>query len=261
MNPLPILSAPPAPVIVVANLRHAFGGVWRLTFRRFLLPSRWLTVMVGLVVLTLLSFAFARGASTGHYVNWLGTFYVTFLVPSLAFIAAAGAMRDEMKSSTVDYVLTRPLPRPAFVIFKFIAHTACAQIDFFLALMVVLVVGHLRGLAGLAAAAPQLLVGQVLLVLAASAFGFLCAILTSRYIVLGLAYAGIVEAGLGQIPTQLSRLSLTRQIRDLLDPASGIVSAGATLGTAGFILVFTGVALAAAAAVFHMRELAAPAES
>lgn len=261
MNPPPLLSAPPAPVIVGANLRHAFGGVWRLTFRRFLLPSRWLMVAVGLAVLTLLSFAFSRSASTGHYVNWLGTFYVAFLVPSLAFIAAAGAMREEMKSGTVDYVLTRPLPRSAFVVFKFIAHTVCAQLDFLLALIVVLVVGHLRGLAGLATAAPQLLLGQVLLVMAASAFGFLCAIITSRSIVLGLAYAGIVEAGLGQIPTQLSRLSLTRQIRDLLDPAGGIFSAGATLGTAGFILVFTGLALAAAAVIFHVRELGAPAES
>ncbi len=261
MNSPPILSAPPTPVIVVANLRHAFGGVWRLTFRRFLLPGRWLMVLVGLAVLTLLSFALARSGGTGHYVKWLVSFYVAFLVPALAFIAGAGAMRDEMKSGTVDYVLTRPLPRPAFVVFKFFAHTVCAQIDFLLALIVVLVVGHLRGISGLAAAAPQLLLGQVLLVTAASAFGFLCAIITSRYIVLGLAYAGVVEAGLGQIPTQLSRLSLTRQVRDLLDPASGIVSVATTLGTVGFILVFTVCALAAAAALFHVRELGASAES
>ena len=260
MNPPPLLSAPPAPVIVVANLRHAFGGVWRLTLRRYLLPGRWVMVLVGLAVLTLLSFSLARGWSRSHYISWLVSFYVTFLVPSLAFIAAAGAMRDEMKSGTVDYVLTRPLPRLAFVVFKFCAHTVCAQIDFLVALVGVLAVGHLRGIPALADAAPQLLLGQVLLVTAASAFGFLCAIVTSRYIVLGLAYAGVVEAGLGQIPTQLSRLSLTRQIRDLLDPASGIVSVGATLGTVGFILIFTVGALAAAAALFHVRELGAPAE-
>ena len=55
MNAPPPLSAPLAPV--VPNQRHAFGGVWRLTFRRFLLPSRWIMVLVGLAVLTLLCFA------------------------------------------------------------------------------------------------------------------------------------------------------------------------------------------------------------
>lgn len=261
MNAPPSLSAPLAPV--VPNLRHAFGGVWRLTFRRFLLPSRWIMVLVGLAVLTLLSFASGHrgGGGSGHYVGWVVSFYVTFLVPALAFIAAGGAMRDEMKSGTVDYVLTRPVRRPAFVVFKFIAHTLCTQVDFLLALAVVLAVGSARGVPDLAAAFPKLLLGQVLLVMAASAFGFLSGILTSRYVVIGLLYAGVIEVGVGQIPTQLSRLSMTRQIRDLLDPAREAVSVAASLGTVGLLLVFTGVALAAAAALFHLRELSAPHES
>ena len=259
MNAPPFVSAPLAPV--APNPRHAFGGVWRLTFRRFLLPSRWVMVLIGLAVLTLLSFASGHRGG-GHYVRWLVDFYVTFLVPALAFIAAGGAMRDEMKSGTVDYVLTRPVRRPAFVVFKFISHTVCTQVDFLLALGVVLTIGTLRGIPDLAAAAPKLLLGQMLLVTAASAFGFLSGILTSRYVVIGLLYAGVIEAGVGQIPTQLSRLSMTRQVRDLLDPAAGATaSMAATLGTVGLLLVFTGVALAAAAALFNLRELSAPNES
>ena len=261
MNAPPVLSAPFAPV--VPSLRHAFGGVWRLTFRRFLLPGRWIMVLVGLAVLTLLSFASGhRGGGSGHYLGWVVGFYVTFLVPALAFIAAGGAMRDEMKSGTVDYVLTRPVRRPAFVVFKFISHTLCTQIDFLLALAVVLAIGAARGVPDLAAAAPMLLLGQALLIMAASAFGFLSGILTSRYVVIGLLYAGVIEVGVGQIPTQLSRLSMTRQIRDLLDPAAGAAaSVAATFGTVGLLLVFTGVALAAAAALFNLRELSAPNES
>ena len=262
MNAPPSLSAPLAPV--VPNQRHAFGGVWRLTCRRFLLPTRWVIVLIGLAVLTLLSFASGQRdvSRSGQYVSWVVGFYVTFLVPALAFIAAGGAMRDEMKSGTVDYVLTRPVRRPAFVVFKFIAHTVCTQIDFLLALVVVLAIGTVRGVPDLVAAAPKLLLGQVLLVMAASAFGFLSGVLTSRYVVIGLLYAGVIEAGVGQIPTQLSRLSMTRQIRDLLEPATGAVaSLAATLGTAGLLLVFTGVALAAAAALFNLRELSAPNES
>lgn len=256
MNAPPSLSAPLAPV--VPNLRHAFGGVWRLTFRRFLLPSRWIMVLVGLAVLTLLSFASGHRGG-GQYVGWVVSFYVTFLVPALAFIAAGGAMRDEMKSGTVDYVLTRPVRRPAFLVFKFISHTLCTQIDFLIALVVVLAIGTALGVPDLAAAAPKLLLGQALLITAASAFGFLSGIVTSRYVVIGLLYAGVIEAGLGQIPTQLSRLSMTRQVRDLFAPASG--EAAATFGTIGLLLVFTGVALAAAAALFNLRELSAPNES
>lgn len=262
MNAPPSLSAPLAPV--VPNHRHAFGGVWRLTFRRFLLPTRWVMVLIGLAVLTLLSFASGQRdvSRSGQYVSWVVGFYVTFLVPALAFIAAGGAMRDEMKSGTVDYVLTRPVRRPAFVVFKFISHTLCAQVDFLLALVAVLTIGTLRGIPDLAAAAPKLLLGQMLLIAAASAFGFLSGIVTSRYVIIGLLYAGVIEAGVGQIPTQLSRLSMTRQIRDLLDPAAGAAaSVATTLGTMGILLMFTGVALAAAAALFNLRELSTPNET
>ncbi len=264
MNAPPPLIAPRTPLVPVApNLRHAFGGIWRLTLRRFLLPSRWLTLLIGLAVLALLAFAASRtGGGSDNYAGWVGNFFVTFLVPALAFVVAAGAMRDEMKPGTVDYVLTRPVPRPAFVVFKFVAHTLCEQIDFVIALVVVLAIGTARGVPDLGAAWPKLLLGQVLLVTAASAFGFLAGILTSRYVVIGIAYAGVIEVGLGQIPTQLSRLSLTRQIRDLLEPAAGAAgSVAAAFGTVGLILIFTCAALAAAAVLFNLRELSAPNES
>src|SRR5256885_9687059 len=109
-----------SPPRVAPNLSHAWGGVWRLTFRRLLVPAHWLTLGIGLAVLTLLFIGGVHGGSPEHFIDWTSSFYVTFLVPALAFMAAGGAMRDEMKSGTVDYVLTRPVPRPAFVVFKFV---------------------------------------------------------------------------------------------------------------------------------------------
>ena len=264
MNPV---SAFPPPR-VSANLSHAFGGVWRLTLRRFLLPAHGLTLLLALGVLALLCFGSGhRGRDAAHYLGWAGNFYVTFLVPAFAFMAAAGALRDEMKSATVDYVLTRPVPRPAFVVFKYVAHLACAQIDFLFALAVVLGVGAVREVPGLAAAVPQLLYGQVMLVAAFSALGFLGGAISAKYVVIGLMYAGIIEAGVGQIPTQLSRLSMTHQVRDLLGPlmdrTGEMVAATAAnwLGTTVILFAFCAVMLAAAAAVFTLRELAGPAEA
>lgn len=253
-----------APARVAPDLAHAWGGVWRLTFRRLLVPAHWLTVGIGLAVLTLLFIGGVHGGSPDHFIEWTISFYVTFLVPALAFMAAAGAMRDEMKSGTVDYVLTRPVPRPAFVGFKFVAHLICVQIDFLFAFGLVLGFAVSRQVPGLAGVATQLLCGQVLLITAFSAFGFLCGAITSRYVVIGLAYAGIIEVGVGQIPTQISRLSMTNQVRFVLAPlwehAVRAAAEPSWLIATGVLLLFSVVMLGAAAAIFTLRELSGPAD-
>ncbi len=254
-----------SPSRVTPNLAHAWGGVWRLTVRRLLLPAHWLTLAVGLAVLTLLFVGGVHGGSPARFLDWTVGFYITFLVPALAFMAAGGAMREEMKSSTVDYVLTRPVPRPAFVVFKFVAHTICTQADFLLAFGVVLFFAAGRQVPDLGAVAIKLFFAQGLMITAFSALGFLCGALTSRYVVIGLVYAGIIEAGVGQIPTQLSRLSMTHQVRDLLTTLLGgsspVTSAPSLLGTTGTLALFCVITLTIAAAVFTLRELSGPADA
>ncbi len=261
MNPAATFSPPR----VVPNLAHAWGGVWRLTFRRFLLPGHWLTLAAGLAVLALMFLGGVHGRDTDRFLGWAADFYVTLLVPALAFMAGAGAMRDELKSGTVDYVLTRPVPRPAFVAFKFLAHTICAQLDFLVAFVLVMVLARAIQVPDLATIGPKLLLGQVLMITAFSGFGFLCGTITSRYVVIGLVYAGVIEAGVGQIPTQVSKLSMTHQTRELLGILLGRLTPEATspglAGTTGLILAFTVVTLAVAAAIFTWRELTGPADS
>jgi ABC-2 type transport system permease protein len=243
---------------VAPHLAHAFGGVWRLTFRRFLLPGHWLAVGIGLAFLTLLFAGGPRGGTPETFLTWTTQFYIAFLVPALAFVSGAGAMRDELKSNSVDYTLTRPVPRAALVLFKYLAHTVCLQAELLLALVVALGFAVAHNVPDLSAVAAKLFLGQFLLVAAFSALGFFCAALTSRYIVLGLAYAGVIEAGLGQIPTQLSRLSMTNQVRDLLTTLLAAGEPPASVpgipGTAGMVLLFSAVALAAAMALFTHRE-------
>jgi ABC-2 type transport system permease protein len=261
MTPAPAFPPPR----VAADFSHAFGGVWRLTFRRFLLPGSLVPLAIALALLALLGFAQTRGGQrTDHYVEWLVRFYATFLTPALAFLAAGGALRDEMKSGTVDYVLTRPVPRPAFVAFKFLAHTACVQLQFVVALAVALGVGMAFGVPGLAAAWPRLLFAQALLIAAFGALGMFCAALTTRYFVIGLAYAAVVEVGVGSIPTQLSRLSMTHQVRNFLAPlfdAANAADAPGWIITGAILIVFTTVMVAATGALFAVRELSGPADA
>lgn len=256
-SPSPVAGIRAAPV--TPNAWHAFGGVWRLTYRRFMTPTQWIVFAGGIALLLLIGYAHIRTGRTVRYYTWMADFYLTFLTPIVTFISAAGAFRDEMKSSSTDYVLIRPVRRPAFVLFKFLAHMACVQVGFVIALLALMGLGVYREIGNLGTAFPWLLFAQALTVMAFSAFGFMCGALTSKYFIVGLAYAGIVELGIGNIPTQLSRLSMLRQVNNLLHSVLPNVRGGEpqdALTTVTILVAIAAVMLAVTAAVFAIRELA-----
>ena len=247
---------------VAPNLWHAFGGVWRLSYRKFTRPEQWLIFGIVYGLLGMVEIAIVRDGRSRAFSEFFISFYVTFVVPLSAFLAGAGALRDEMKAGSADYVLTRPVPRPAFVGFKFFSHLVCVQLLGALALAMIVYIAQLRHIPALGSVVPSLLLAQVITVTAFTALGFFFGVLTSRFLVLGLAYAAVVEVGLGRIPTQISRLSLTHQIADYLQPlmpaaapiVAGTVPPTAAATTLAFLL-FSAVALGLAAAIFTLREL------
>ena len=256
MSATPPFPTGPAPSAARSRLFRAFGGVCRLTWPNALAPKHALLVLALLALLAVAGTGMVQsphGART--YLRWMIESYFTLLVPLLAFVTAGGVVRDEMKPATLDYVLIRPLPRAAFVAFKYVAHLLVAQVEFLLGGMVLIVIGIVRHAPGVADAIPSLLLTEVCLVGGFTAFGFACGALTSRYVVVGLVYAAIVEGGIGQIPTQLSRLSMTHQARAALLPLTDLLP---PTGLPPLILslgVFTVAALAVAAVIFHVREL------
>jgi ABC-2 type transport system permease protein len=257
------------PARVTPNAAHAFGGIWRLTVQRLFTLSHWLIVAVLLVLLVLFSLPVTptRAAAIDGLLPWASRFYVCFLVPILAFISAAGVMRDDLKADTVDYIFTRPVSRPWFICFRYVSHVACAQLDFLLALAVVIGIGVYWQVPNLWSAVPLLLLAQMLAIIAFSAFGFFCGLLTSRYVIIGLLYGAIVEVGIGNVPTQLNQLSMIRHMLALMRPIVGESEMGMTaavsdtsLGmpaTIAALLGFAAVMLAATVAVFTFKELAA----
>jgi ABC-type transport system involved in multi-copper enzyme maturation permease subunit len=127
-------------------------------------------------------------------------------------------VRDDLQAGAVDYLFTRRVRRPVFVALRYVAHVLCTQIDFLFSLAVVIGIGAVHQVPGLWNAVPLLILAQVLAVCAFSAFGFLCGMLTSRYVIIGLLYGVFVEVGLGNVPTQLSHLSMGRQLLSILAP-------------------------------------------
>lgn len=245
---------------VAPNQWRAFGGVWRLTAWQFLSRNHLLTVAGMLVALGFLASRFSLSHRPGGYIEWVENFFLAVVVPVLGFLSGAGAMRDQLKSSATDYVFTRPVRRWAFVIFKYVAHTVCTQLSWLPAFGVVVFFASERDTPGVASVYAGVLLAQVLALSAFVALGFLCAVLTKRYMVVGVVYAAIVEVGVGNIPAPLSRLSVTRQIRELLQPLVDGVGASFSFagaaGTGGMVFVFCAAFVGLAALLFALQELA-----
>jgi ABC-type transport system involved in multi-copper enzyme maturation permease subunit len=253
---------------VMPNAAHAFGGIWRLAARRFFTPGYWLTLFGMLLALVVLSIPALpnRASALNAFLPWAGLFYVAFIVPLLAYIFGAGAIRDDLSPGTTDYVLTRPISRAAFATFRFIAQLICAQIDFLFGLLVVLGIGVFHGVPGFWPSVPLLLLAQMIAVVTFSAFGFFVGLLTSRYVIVGLLYVGVVEVGIGNVPTQLNQISLVRQILGIMRPfladQAGVLTRAAQTSTASTptivfaLLAFSAALIALSALLFSLREFA-----
>ena len=258
MNPPPLPEPLPT---ATPGWRRALGGVWRLTYPRSLAPAN-LGILAGLLgLLALLALSGVRNGNAEHFSEWSVHLYLAFVVPVVAFLTAAGLIHDDMKPATVDYVLTRPVHRPAFVLYRYLAHNVCLQVQCLLALGVLVAVGVFRHVPDLAAIAPSLLLAQILAITAFSALGFAFGAFTSRYLVLGIVYAGIIEVGAGNIPTQLNRLSMTHHVRAIAGnilnlKAKGPVPLDGLPASILALLVFALVLIALAAVQFSLHESA-----
>ncbi len=162
----------------------------------------------------------------------------------------------------MDYLLTRPVPRPAFIVGKFLAQLVCTQFEYLLAFAVLYGVGVYRHVPDLAGPVPLLLLAQLLMITVFSAFGFFFWLLSSRYVIIGLCYGVVVEIGVGQIPTQLNRLSMIHQMRmmfpNFIFPMDVVTphAAASPVTTTAIVLAMTLFLLAATVLVFHLKELA-----
>lgn len=251
------MSSPFPSARVRPNLSHAFGGVIRLALCRFASPGTWLWPLGLSVLVGLFAAANTHLNQQETFFRWAFEFYIAIVLPALAFLSGGGAIRDDMRGQAVDYILTRPVPRWAYLFFRYVAQWLSAQITFLLAFSVLLGLGFYRHVPGLVAGLPLLFAAQLVSVSAFLAFGFLCGVLTSRYVVVGLVYGAVVEIGLGRIPIQLSQLSITRQLRTLLHFAWTETPTGTVaLQTSGMVVALALTMLVLAAVIFARRELA-----
>jgi hypothetical protein len=130
-----------------------------------------------------------------------------------------------------------------------------------LAFAVLVGFGLVRGVPGMLSMAPLLLIGQVAAIASYEALGILFGVLTSRYVVVGLGYVGIVEFGIGNIPTQINRIAIARQVKNVIPFYSTHIGDqvnnwGAVGSTAATLAATCVVLVAVAGAILSFREMA-----
>lgn len=250
MNSEPVISERYSGPRVTPRLGPALGGVMRLTW-----AQHWTLrnlIWTGLVISGLGGLGYLIGSRGEDMMLWVNQVVLTLSVPIFALEAGARAIREDLKPGAVDYIITRAVPRWAYAVFKYMSQWLVTVAAGLATLAVMLIIGLLLDVP--LDSAPRQIVVLVAGVSAFQALGFFLGSITSRYILLGLLYAGVVEAAVGSIPLQLANLSILRHLWAVL--GYGVWGADDT-SLAQELGLLAGITLALGAAavlIFSRRE-------
>jgi ABC-type transport system involved in multi-copper enzyme maturation permease subunit len=138
--------------------------------------------------------------------------YLGFLLPLFTLAYASGAMGTEREDRTLIWLLTRPLPRGAVYLAKFVGVLPwCLAVAFAGFSALCLAGGHL-GMRAFVTYWPAVLAGTI----GFSALFHLIGSVFRRPAVLGLVYIFFFEVLVANLPGSLKRLSLNYYVRSLL---------------------------------------------
>jgi ABC-2 type transport system permease protein len=207
------------------------GWVVFLLTLRYLLTTRrgYATALLALVPILLTgSLAVARVATFD--VNLFETLMVPlFFQVVLIFVAlvqATALVRDEIEDTTIAYLLTRPISKPAILLSKYIGYLASVLVVLIpsVALSYVITVAYSGG--GFSASLDVLgsfLAATALGAAAYGAFFLFLSVLLRRPLAIGLLFGFVWESIVGSLPGTVPKLSLIYYLKSVL---KGLASSG-----------------------------------
>jgi len=261
MNPVPTPSLPavltaPTTASEATPLPLVIRALVLLRLRALLRPKlflRFLGIAAGVVAITLLSVP--RG-NAEQFSQWSVEVFLLKIVPLLCLVAGGGALRDEIRSFTIEYLWTRPARKAHLVIGAYVGTVLLVFVQVAIFTTLIHLIGVIRDIPGAAAHLPIALGATLGAVLAFSALSMALGVLTGKYMVAGVLYGGLIEIGLSRLPTRLNLLSVTHHVQSLLQSAGVGVADFSLLrllsGTAG-CLTIAAVGVAAAALIFTTK--------
>jgi ABC-2 type transport system permease protein len=154
----------------------------------------------------------------GFMVWWL---YLRFIVPVLALYYGTALVADEVEDKTITYLFTRPIPRGAVLLGKFLAYFVCTTMVVTPSLMVVYFLMGLSG-ATLAGTFPSLIKDLGLVILGLLAYGGLFAWVGAQFkrpLVIGLVFVFGFEQLALVIPGYIRHMTVSFYLQSLVPHA------------------------------------------
>jgi hypothetical protein len=192
-------------------------------------------VLLGLIVRAIEAFGMSALRVDGQRVAGFGIFgvmiwvlFLRFIIPVLGVFYGTALMADEVEDKTITYLFTRPIPRGAVLVGKFLAYLACT----FLVVLpsVMLVYFLLVPFSQLPATFPKLLIDLALLALGLAVYGGVFSFVGAffkRPLVIGLVFAFGWEQVVLAIPGYLKQFTIAYYLQALVPhamPSDGVAS-------------------------------------
>ena len=166
------------------------------------------------------------GAGIFGMMIWI--LYLRFIVPVLGVFYGTSLIADEVEDKTITYLFTRPVPRGAVLLGKYLAYLLCTTLIVLPSLMIVYFL--LVPLAQVGASFVQLLTDLAILAAGLAAYGALFACvgtLLKRPLLVGLVFAFGFEQVVLLMPGYLKHFTIAFYLQGLVPhamPSEGVVS-------------------------------------
>jgi ABC-2 type transport system permease protein len=155
--------------------------------------------------------------------------YLRFIVPVLGVFYGTSLIADEVEDKTITYLFTRPIPRGAVLIGKYLAYLACTTCVVLPSVVIVyLLVVPMRG--SLGASFPDLLKDLLLLGLGLAVYGAVFAFVGAKFkrpLLVGLVFVFGWEQIILAVPGYFKQFTVMYYLQAIVPhamPADGIVS-------------------------------------
>jgi ABC-2 type transport system permease protein len=155
--------------------------------------------------------------------------YLRFIVPVLGVFYGTSLIADEVEDKTITYLFTRPIPRGAVLVGKYLAYLACTICVVLPSVVLVyLLVVPMRG--SLGAAFPDLLKDLMLLALGLAVYGAVFAFVGAKFkrpLLVGLVFVFGWEQIVLAVPGYLKQFTVMYYLQAIVPhamPADGVVS-------------------------------------
>jgi ABC-type transport system involved in multi-copper enzyme maturation permease subunit len=195
----------------------------RSVFLGVLLGGPVLLAVVLRIVDTLHSSGFrVNGAAVGGsaifgMMIWL--LFIRFIVPVLGVFYGTALIADEVEDKTITYLFTRPIPRGAVLLGKYLAYLVCTVLLVLPSVMLVFFLIVPTGGGSIGAAFPDLAADLGMLVVGLASYGAVFALVGTRLkrpLVVGLVFAFGWEQAVLLFPGYLKRLTVAYYMQALV---------------------------------------------